>query len=164
MDCERFSDVVTMKTNSGALRPMEFTCWTDDGEQWRVCDRRCASDEVDGEALLSKAASGPPASESDMFKPLLSVCWSVGNELDRCPEGGQSLKSQVSYPPPAEMVKQAQQILNQLGYDSGEPTGEVRGNTVAAVLDYQHHHGLPTRGDIDVVLMDHLKAQIGTER
>ena len=63
-------------------------------------------------------------------------------------------------PPSADMVRSAEAMLNQLGFNAGEADGIVRGNTVSAVLDYQYKHGLPTTGEIDEDLIEHLRGQI----
>ncbi len=68
--------------------------------------------------------------------------------------------TQVANPPPGDIVRSAEEMLNQLGFDAGEADGIVRGNTVAAVLDYQAAHGLPITGDIDEGLIKHLQGQI----
>jgi hypothetical protein len=73
---------------------------------------------------------------------------------------GRSFKTQVANPPPVEIVRFAEEMLNQLGFDSGEADGIVRANTVSAVLDYQAAHGLPITGDIDEGLIKHLQGQI----
>jgi len=70
------------------------------------------------------------------------------------------LATQVANPPPGDIVRSAEEMLNQLGFDAGEADGIVRGNTVAAVLDYQAAHGLPITGDIDEGLIKHLQGQI----
>lgn len=77
MECWMYRDAVTVKTNGGSLRPTEFTCITEKAEAWRVIDRPCSDAETDLSYSSPEIASGPPSSESDLFRPLSTVCWSV---------------------------------------------------------------------------------------
>ena len=54
----------------------------------------------------------------------------------------------------------AQQMLNSLGYECGEPTGVIDEQTRIAVIDYQYDHALETTGWIDDPLVRHLENTI----
>ena len=57
-------------------------------------------------------------------------------------------------------IKSAQQMLNLLGYECGEPTGVVDGRTRTAVIDYQFDQKLEITGWIDDSLVTHLETQV----
>ena len=61
---------------------------------------------------------------------------------------------------PLDRIMSAQQMLNSLGYDCGEPTGVVDRQTRNAVIDYQFDQELEITGWINDGLVTHLEAQI----
>ena len=67
------------------------------------------------------------------------------------------LESQIFNPPEIELVKKTQSLLNSLGYKCGSENGEVGGQTVSAVLDYQFDHKLELSGKITYELLEHLQ-------
>ena len=60
----------------------------------------------------------------------------------------------------ADRTMSAQQMLNSLGYECGEPTGVIDEKTRIAVIDYQYDHALETTGWIDDPLVRHLENTI----
>ncbi|MCH9671657.1 MAG: peptidoglycan-binding protein, partial [Gammaproteobacteria bacterium] len=54
-------------------------------------------------------------------------------------------------------VFEAQQLLNQLGYDAGVPDGQVGSRTVSAVKAYQSQIGNPVTGNIGLGLLGNLR-------
>ncbi len=60
----------------------------------------------------------------------------------------------------ADRTMSAQQMLNSLGYECGEPTGVIDEQTRIAVIDYQYDHALETTGWIDDPLVRHLENTI----
>ena len=61
---------------------------------------------------------------------------------------------------PLGRIKSAQQMLNVLGYECGEPTGVVDGRTRIAVMDYQFDQRLEITGWIDDSLVTQLETRV----
>lgn len=56
-----------------------------------------------------------------------------------------------------DQVREAQRLLNELGFDVGAADGIVGPRTRAAIRDYQFQYGLPDTGAIDAALIAQLK-------
>ncbi|ASP36427.1 peptidoglycan-binding protein [Labrenzia sp. VG12] len=57
------------------------------------------------------------------------------------------------------MVREAQDKLNYLGFDTGTPDGQMGPRTRSAIRAFQRSLGLPETGEVDNRLMDELKSQ-----
>ncbi|MCK7610978.1 peptidoglycan-binding protein [Roseibium sediminicola] len=57
------------------------------------------------------------------------------------------------------MIKEAQDKLNYLGFDTGTPDGQMGPRTRSAIRAFQRSLGLPETGEVDNRLMDELKSQ-----
>jgi localization factor PodJL len=57
------------------------------------------------------------------------------------------------------MIKEAQDKLNYLGFDTGTPDGQMGPRTRSAIRAFQRSLGLPETGDVDRRLLDELKSQ-----
>lgn len=73
--------------------------------------------------------------------------------------------SQPTMPPPAanrplamEEVKEAQKLLKELGFDPGGADGIVGPYTIAAVKRYEPSRGWPASGEVDIRLLESLRA------
>jgi localization factor PodJL len=64
-------------------------------------------------------------------------------------------------PPSPDQVKQAQALLNQLGYDAGAADGQFGDRTKAAVLSFERKNGLPETGVVDGKLIVRLQKLSG---
>lgn len=66
-----------------------------------------------------------------------------------------------SFAPTADLVRDAQSILGQLGYDVGTPDGDMGPKTRAAVKAFEKANGLPETGNVSGSLLDRLEAAAG---
>ena len=57
------------------------------------------------------------------------------------------------------MIREAQDKLNYLGFDTGTPDGQMGPRTRSAIRAFQRSLGLPETGEVDKRLMDELKSQ-----
>jgi len=57
------------------------------------------------------------------------------------------------------MIREAQDKLNYLGFDTGTPDGQMGPRTRSAIRAFQRSLGLPETGEVDSRLMDELKSQ-----
>ena len=57
------------------------------------------------------------------------------------------------------MIKEAQDKLNYLGFDTGTPDGQMGPRTRSAIRAFQRSIGLPETGEVDRRLLDELKSQ-----
>lgn len=67
LDCEVATDVETVVTVSGVLRPMKFTCWPERGAALVVEDVGCTP-----EAMNTSTGERTP---EGFYKPLAAICW-----------------------------------------------------------------------------------------
>lgn len=58
-----------------------------------------------------------------------------------------------------DMIREAQDKLNYLGFDTGTPDGQMGPRTRSAIRAFQRSIGLPETGEVDGKLMDELKSQ-----
>ncbi|MEL7525210.1 MAG: peptidoglycan-binding protein [Pseudomonadota bacterium] len=68
----------------------------------------------------------------------------------------------VSAPAPTgdlDMIREAQDKLNYLGFDTGTPDGQMGPRTRSAIRAFQRSIGLPETGEVDAKLIDELKSQ-----
>jgi localization factor PodJL len=65
----------------------------------------------------------------------------------------------VQAPDNTDMVREAQDKLNYLGFDTGTPDGQMGPRTRSAIRAFQRSLGLPETGEVDRRLMDELKSQ-----
>ncbi|NNE57511.1 MAG: hypothetical protein HKN36_05340 [Hellea sp.] len=63
--------------------------------------------------------------------------------------------------PSADLVRDAQSLLGQLGYEVGVPDGDMGPKTQAAVIAFERSNGLPETGAISASLIDRLEAAAG---
>lgn len=59
------------------------------------------------------------------------------------------------------LIRQAQGLLNKLGYEVGPPSGEMSTRTVGAVRNFETDENLIETGEVDVLLIDKLMAAVG---
>ena len=103
--------------------------------------------------ILPAGASGPAFLAYNNYRatmrynPSTFYALTVGHLADRYTGGGP-----IQHMPENEQalsvadVRELQERLNELGYDSGEPDGRVGRNTRAAIRNYQRDNGLPMDG------------------
>ncbi len=60
-------------------------------------------------------------------------------------------------PAPAASTKQAQQLLNAIGYDAGTPDGQMGPKTAKAIKQFQIQHGHRPTGKVTPALIDQLR-------
>jgi len=60
-----------------------------------------------------------------------------------------------------DQIKQAQTLLDQLGYDAGGADGSVGPKTRAAIISFERANGLPETGRINAELVDRLSLAAG---
>ncbi len=58
-----------------------------------------------------------------------------------------------------DMIREAQDKLNYLGFDTGTPDGQMGPRTRSAIRAFQRSIGLPETGEVDSKLIDELKSQ-----
>lgn len=58
-----------------------------------------------------------------------------------------------------DMIREAQDKLNYLGFDTGTPDGQMGPRTRSAIRAFQRSIGLPETGEVDAKLIDELKSQ-----
>lgn len=73
-----------------------------------------------------------------------------GPAIQRMPENEQAMS--------VEQVKELQELLNGLGFDSGEPDGRVGSRTRSAIRAYQEQQGLPMDSYASVSLLEALRS------
>lgn len=135
------------EVDPSALPPAKLillSCWTKwDGDYEMIA--YCIEQQEKAALRLGKLPR--VSSES---KPTRSVDRS-NNALRKDP------KSQIHNPPPENAVIRAQQLLSDLGYFNGEVDGDLRGDTVAAILDYEMENNLEVTGLISDQLVKHMQ-------
>ncbi|WP_305984395.1 peptidoglycan-binding protein [Roseibium sp. MMSF_3544] len=70
--------------------------------------------------------------------------------------------SNVSVAPPPDntaMIREAQDKLNYLGFDTGTPDGQMGPRTRSAIRAFQRSIGIPETGEVDGKLIEELKSQ-----
>lgn len=65
----------------------------------------------------------------------------------------------VSVTPSADVIREAQALLNAMGYEAGDSNGELGPATRRATIEFQRDAGLPETGRIDLALVDVLKTR-----
>lgn len=68
-------------------------------------------------------------------------------------------KASIQAPDNTAMVKEAQDKLNYLGFDTGTPDGQMGPRTRSAIRAFQRSLGMPETGEVDRRLLDELKSQ-----
>ncbi|TYC67471.1 hypothetical protein FMN63_15490 [Stappia sp. BW2] len=68
-------------------------------------------------------------------------------------------KVSIQAPDNTAMVKEAQDKLNYLGFDTGTPDGQMGPRTRSAIRAFQRSIGMPETGEVDGRLLDELKSQ-----
>ena len=68
-------------------------------------------------------------------------------------------KEQPNIPRSSPLVKEAQQLLSGLGFNTGQPDGIIGKRTREAVRSFEYELGIPQTGKINQKLVDILKAQ-----
>ena len=72
-----------------------------------------------------------------------------------------SVPGAESFKPTADLVRDAQSLLGQLGYDVGAPDGDMGPKTRSAVKAFEKANGLPETGAVTGSLIDRLEAAAG---
>ncbi len=72
-----------------------------------------------------------------------------------------SMPDKMDVKPSADLVRDAQSLLGQLGYDVGAPDGDAGPRTRAAVVAFEKAYGLPETGIVSASLVDRLSAAAG---
>lgn len=83
--------------------------------------------------------------------------WQDGTEI-RSPV---AIKEQISGPSASALVKEAQGLLNTLGFNAGEPDGLIGNKTREAVRSFEYEMGLPQTGKISEKLVEIMKSRKG---
>ena len=60
----------------------------------------------------------------------------------------------------AALIRQAQGLLNQLGYEVGPPSGEMSTRTIGAVRNFETNENLIETGEVDALLIEKLMAAL----
>jgi len=68
-------------------------------------------------------------------------------------------KVSIQAPDNTAMVKEAQDKLNYLGFDTGTPDGQMGPRTRSAIRAFQRSIGMPETGEVDNRLLEELKSQ-----
>lgn len=77
-------------------------------------------------------------------------------------EDEQPLLIQFGHMDPIEELVGVQKRLNNLGFDCGEPTGQMNSETRDALKAFQHRFGLKESGEADAATVDKLRAMHDT--
>lgn len=85
-------------------------------------------------------------------KVTLEQGWTEGSALP-------AEKASVTTADNSAMIREAQDKLNYLGFDTGTPDGQMGPRTRSAIRAFQRSLGLPETGEVDNRLMDELKSQ-----
>ena len=64
--------------------------------------------------------------------------------------------------PTATLVKEAQSLLGELGYDAGVADGQMGPKTKAAIISFQRSVGLTETGEVTTALIDRMEIAAGT--
>ena len=72
-----------------------------------------------------------------------------------------SMPAAENFKPTADLVRDAQSLLGQLGYDVGVPDGDMGPKTRNAVKAFEKANGLPESGAVTGSLVDRLEAAAG---
>lgn len=72
-----------------------------------------------------------------------------------------SMPDASSFAPSADLVRDAQSLLAQLGYEVGAPDGDMGPKTSEAVKAFERANGLPETGAVSGSLLDRLEAAAG---
>jgi len=72
-----------------------------------------------------------------------------------------AMPSANNFKPTSDLVRDAQSLLGQLGYDVGVPDGDMGPKTRAAVQAFERANGLPESGSVTGSLIDRLEAAAG---
>ena len=115
-------------------------------------------DEVANMLSETELAEARLAADTWKRKPLLPAA----NEVTVDPAWAASTDtvSQAVLPTdPGLMIRRAQRLLNDLGYDAGEPDGRIGPRTREAIKAFQKMEGMPVTGEIDIGLMQALEGR-----
>ena len=126
---------------------------------------RAEADRIRRLALEPQEAAGAkPKSLVNMIVPIPAVQERTGRFA---PSAGQleraampATESEMRMP---EIVKGIQQKLVQKGYEPGTPDGVTGVVTRAAIMAYEHDHGLQITGEPSDVLLQHMQAASGAK-
>lgn len=118
-----------------------------------------------GSVVIPAGAQGPAFLTYDNFRvtrvyntPIfyaltvghLADRFSGGPAIQRMPENEQAMS--------VDQVRELQELLNGLGFDSGEPDGRVGSRTRSAIRAYQEQQGLPMDSYASVTLLEALRS------
>ena len=140
-------------------------------EEWRAIGVRQVNGNpipvasMRGSVLLPSGANGPAFLVYNNFRitmtynPSTFYALTVGHLADRFTGGGPVQRmSDAEQPMNLADVRELQELLNRLGFDSGEPDGRVGRQTRSAIRAYQKQLSLPTDGHASNQLLERLRA------
>lgn len=140
-------------------------------EEWRAIGVRQVNGNpipvasMRGSVLLPSGANGPAFLVYNNFRitmtynPSTFYALTVGHLADRFTGGGPVQRmSDAEQPMNVTDVRELQELLNRLGFDSGEPDGRVGRQTRSAIRAYQKRLSLPTDGYASNQLLERLRA------
>ena len=121
---------------------------------------------MQGSVILPSGANGPAFLAYNNFKttmiynPSTFYALTVGHLADRF-TGGEPVQRMSDDEQAMSIadVKEMQDLLNDLGFNSGEPDGRVGRQTRSAIRAYQTQSSLPTDGHASNQLLESLRAQ-----
>lgn len=133
-----------------------FAIAADQGDQEAAKRRDDVANMMDQEMLANgrlavegfKLQTPPPAAN----KVTMEADWTDAQSLP-------SSQAAVQIPDNSGMVREAQEKLNYLGFDTGTPDGQMGPRTRSAIRAFQRSLGLSETGNVDQRLMDELKSQ-----
>ena len=140
-------------------------------EEWRAIGVRQVNGNpipvasMRGSVVLPSGANGPAFLVYNNFRitmtynPSTFYALTVGHLADRFTGGGPVQRmSDAEQPMNVADVRELQELLNRLGFDSGEPDGRVGRQTRSAIRAYQKQLSLPTDGYASNQLLERLRA------
>ncbi len=133
-----------------------FAIAADQGDPEAAKRRDDVANMMDQETLASarlavegfKLKTPDPAANKVTLQP----SWTEGSALP-------ASNASVTAVDNSAMIREAQDKLNYLGFDTGTPDGQMGPRTRSAIRAFQRSLGLPETGQVDSRLMDELKSQ-----
>ncbi len=98
--------------------------------------------------------ASPPAAMAERAGRFAPTAGQLDRAASAAPAPAASSEPEMRMP---EVVKEIQNVLNQKGYQPGTPDGVVGLVTRAAIMAYEHDHGLPLTGEPSESLLRHMQ-------
>tara|TARA_B110000444_G_scaffold248635_1_gene272755 strand:- start:484 stop:846 length:363 start_codon:yes stop_codon:yes gene_type:complete len=115
--------------------------------------------------VIPAGAQGPAFLAYDNFRttrlynPSIFYALTVGHLVDRFAGGPPILRMPENEQAMSiDQVRELQELLNGLGFESGEPDGRVGRRTRSAIRAYQEQQGLPMDSYASVTLLEALRS------